>query len=459
MMRWCLIVGLLALGACSLQPEMPALPDREALPLGAEVDSAYEKVVAHPREAEANGKLGMVLHRRDNYALAEILYHRAFLLEPGAFRWIYYIAEAQASQDNYDAAVATLRHALRQDPSYVPAKLRLAELTFRMGNLVESEQIYQQLTGNEEAAATANYWLGRIEARQGHPEEAMEFYRRACERFPAYGPAHFALGSAAAQTGEEETAREHFILAEKYKMQVPPISDPLLAAIRGESTRASDYLRRGYELESRGKIKEAAQEYEKALRIDSRAAEAHARLVRIAAELGQPAEAEKHYRKAAALDPDAADAYSNYGAVLLQQKRYQEARTAFERALAVDPYHPEALMHLAYLQEIEHQPQPAERNYREAIQCRPGYREAHLRLGSLLRKLGRYEEAAKQFDAALEKRDEKTPRLLYEIAVEYGYAGNARQARTYLAEARRLAARYGQVKLLDEIDKQSRGRW
>lgn len=440
------------LAACSLTPEMPGLPDRDQLPIGPNVDTAYENARARPDSAEANGELGIRVQQHRDLVNAEILYHRAFLLDPAAFRWLYYIGEAQASIDNYSAAVATLRHALTKNPDYVPARLKLAELLLRMGNFVEGKQLFEQLTKTKQGAAIAWYGLGRIFRKQGQLAPAADAFRHACSEFPAYGAAHYELGFTALQLGLDAEARRHFILSETYKTVIPPLADPLLARIRGKRTRAGDYVHQAYELEQQDQLAAARRVYLRALHIDSHDVEAQARLVLVLGRSGEPDEAEMHYRRAIDLDSDFADAYANYGLIELGQKRYQEAQTSFKQALAINPYQPDALASLGYLLERERQPRSAERYYRLAVKCRRNFRRAHLRLASLLINMRRYQEAFPELEAALAIEDAKTPRFLYEAATQYLRAGNRDRARECLQRARALATAYHQTKLLDEMD-------
>ncbi len=451
-MRFQIAVAISLLSACGFAPGLPDLPERDRLPIGSDVNTAYEEVLAAPENSETNGALGIVLHRHDDFADAETLYHRAYLLDPEAVRWLYYIGDTQASQDRYSAAAGSLRRVLLKDPTCLPAKVKLAELFLRMENLVEGEQLLKELTGVDESAAIAWYGLGRLYQKRAETARAAEAFRRACDLFPSFGPAHYELGFTSAQLSHEAEARRHFLLSEDYKMTFPPLADPLLAQVRGSRTRACDYLRLGYQEEEKGEYEQARRHYERALHIDPRSARAHARLILVLDHSGDPAAAAMHYRRAIDLDSDLAGAYANYGLMLVEQKRYQEATTAFERALAINPYQPDALASLGTLLEENGHLRAAERRYRLATQCRHNFRRAHLLLATLLVNSHRHAEAFRELDAVLATEDARTPRFLWLAATQYVRAGNRAKARECLRKARKLAAGYGQMQLLDTIE-------
>ncbi len=80
----------------------------------------------------------------------------------------------------------------------------------------------------------------------------------------------------------------------------------------------------------------------------------------------------------------------------------QDAFKAFEQAIALDPQFPEAhnaigvLYHLSF-----RRPTQAVEEYEKALELRPGYSEARTNLGNVYLDLGRYDEAIKQYELAL----------------------------------------------------------
>ncbi len=338
------------------------------------------------------------------------------------------------------------------DGSYLPAKLRLAEVAFRMGNMTECEQLAGELAPDPQAAALGEYWRGRVFSQRGDLAAARDAFQKACERYPAFGDAHRRWAESALRLNDDATVREQMLLADRYRFQTPPLPDPLLEKVFGEQTRASDQLRLGLEAESQGKLREAGEHYRTALAMDPRSDAAQARLIRIAIEDGKYDEALDHYTAARQIDSTQADAHANYGLLLLRQGRFQEAQAAFEEALRLNPYHPDALAYLGHLKEHNNEQREAERLYRTAIECRDGFREAHMFLGELLVNERRYEEAFAQFREVRSVEDEKSPDLLYRLSSLYTVAGDRAEAQRCLEQARELARKFGHTDLLDRIE-------
>ncbi len=441
-------------GGCSFGPDLPQLPARDELPIQSRVNRRYDDVLANPISAAANGDLGITLHTLFDNAHAEILYQRAFLLEPESFDWPYYIAVVQAAQDKYDSAVASLRHALLQESDYAPAKLLLAELALRMGGLLESEALADDLAGDPEAAPYGRYLLARIHRARDSHNAAAEACRRACDLFPTYGDAHELWARSALHLGDEAAAKTHFLLADRHRFQTPPLADPLLEKVHGGRIRPDHLLLEGLRAEEQGRLREAGEFYLNALSMDPRSTAAHARLIRIALERGERDQALEHYASTRRIGNQPADAHAHYGLLLFREDRFQEARAAFELALQINPYHPDALVYLGRLREQQQKLSDAEQLYRLAIECRPTFREARLSLGRLLIRGRRYEQAFAEFDKLLALTDEKTPEFLLEISALYTVAGKPAEALRCLRRAYDLAKQFGQLNLLDKIVRQ-----
>src|SRR5580765_3628530 len=89
-------LGLLlsaCLAACSAAPPAPSLPEprwQKAAPaVRAQLDAAYARLKAAPRDAEAWGNFALMLHSYGTLDLAERSYARAAELAPGEARWLY----------------------------------------------------------------------------------------------------------------------------------------------------------------------------------------------------------------------------------------------------------------------------------------------------------------------------------------------------------------------------------
>ncbi|MEK7833323.1 MAG: tetratricopeptide repeat protein, partial [Acidobacteriota bacterium] len=363
---------------------MPDFPPVVAENFGSEIKEqirkAYAEAQAKPRDAEANGRLGMTLQTYEQYEHAAVCYERARRLSPTDFRWVYYLAIVRAAVGNHAEAARTFKQAIGLKSDYLPAQLRMAEALFAAGQSDEAWMFYEKLTG----FAQANYGLGRIKAAANDQAAAAEFFKKAVGQFPEYGAAHYALGLALRNLGQTAKAQEHLALSQKFKAARPPIDDPLLNAIAELNVAGSELLKRGVMFEAAGKLAEAIADHERALESNPLLIQAHINLISLYARVGQFDKAEKRYRSAVAVNPNLADSHYNFGVLMAMQEKYQEAAKAFQRSFELNPFNAEAHYNFAAIIEGEGRLDEAAAHFRHAIQNKPDHRMAHFHLGRIL---------------------------------------------------------------------------
>jgi len=109
MLRWRSLPGLFAILLAILLAESCSVPsssvrrdnDLPGLPrltianfrpqVREQVQQAFQTVARNPRDAEANGRLGMLLHAFEQFESAAICYRRAQILDSRRFPWAYYL--------------------------------------------------------------------------------------------------------------------------------------------------------------------------------------------------------------------------------------------------------------------------------------------------------------------------------------------------------------------------------
>ncbi len=447
-------LGTNALGAqISPLPELPLLDPTEFPSVVKEqIQEAYDAVRADIRDAGASGKVGMLLDLYKRRELAAVWYERAHRLDPASFRWLYYLGSLQGALGKRAEAADTLRAALRLNPDYLPARLKLAEYLFAAGDSEEAAKIYETILKEHPDAAEAHYGMGRIRATKGDFSGAVECYGRACELFPAYGAAHYGLALAYRKLGDGAKAEKQLKLHESGKTLVPPIPDPLRDELRALDLGAPSLLERGISFQQAGRLEDAIAEHEKALQIDPDYVLAHANLIILYGKTGQPSKAEEHFRAAVRLNPNFADSYYNYGVLLFNERRYAEAEEMFRKAVEVNPYHSQALHNLGVMRERQGRLDEALEFYAKAVERQPNYPLAHFNIGKILANQKKYDEAIRHFLQALNPEDENTPTYLYALSATYARAGNHEAALKYGGRAREAAAARNQSELVRRID-------
>lgn len=444
-------------GHTTTLPDLPRIDMANFLPATRDqIQQIYSAALAKPDSADGCGTLGMVLDAYEQQESAETCYRRAHLLDSGSFRWAFYLGWVQVALGKYGEAIGTFSEALRIDPDYLPARLKLAESLLASGHPQESSQLYQAIIKQRPELAEAHYGLGRAYAALGDATAAAASYLAACELFPPYGSAHYALALAYRKTGDTANARQHFKVFEQNRTAVPALEDPLRVAVSELNLGAVGHIRRGASLEQAGRIAEAITEQQKALQVNPQAVQAHINLISLYGRLGQMDKALEHYRTALNLNPKQADSHYNYGVLLFKQGKLQEAEKAFQQTLEINPYYAEAYNNLGSLCEQQGKWEEALRQFRNAVENRPNYRLAHFHIGRILANQEKYDQAIQEFSKTLSPEDESTPRYLYALAATYARAGDLPNALKYAHTAREQATSRGQTQLLTSIERDLR---
>ncbi len=438
-------------------PPLPKLPiDTYTAEIREEVSAAYKAATENPNDPDKSGRLGMILYANEQYEFAEPCFQRAHVLGSKDGRWVYYLGRTQANLGKHNAAVVSLREALKGSPGYLPAQEKLGECLLETGEADESLKVFRDILEKNPSDAAAHYGMGRVLVSKHQTAEAIEHLVKACELFPRFGAAHFALARAFRDSGDLDKAQEQLSLYQKDRLAWPLTPDPMLSELLDLKTGASAHLRKGIDLAEAGQLKAAAKEHELALAGDPTLVQAHIHLIRIYGMLGDPGKAESNYRAAVQLDPNLVESYYNYGVLLLGQQKYEDAMAAFRRAIAVNPSHADSQNNLAYLLMSSGKLEEAAEHYRAAIAIRPDHRGAHFNLGRILVHQGKLQEAIKEFLQTLEPDDDEAPRCTYALAAAYARAGNRELALKYMREARRKASERNQTELIAAIDRDLR---
>ena len=132
--------------------------------------------------------------------------------------------------------------------------------------------------------------------------------------------AHNDWGDALARQGKMAEAIEHF-----------------QTALRLKPDYAEAHVNTGIALDQQGKRAEAIEHYQAALRLKPDSAEAHGNMGDALARQGKLAEAIEHYRQALQIKPNYAAVHNNIGVALAKQGKVAEAIAHYQQALQIRP--------------------------------------------------------------------------------------------------------------------------
>ena len=447
---------LLNLSLALLQPAPPPLPalalDTYPPAARSAIAAAYAAAQGKPADAEASGRFGRVLHAWEQWEAARGAYARAQALAPAAHEWRYLDGLVLQRLARPDLAVAAFRDALSRAPSYLPARLKLAEALLDAGNLEESRTRFNDLT-DPVCAPAVQFGLGTIAAREGRHTEAVEHLERAVTLFPEFGAAHYALARAYRSLGRREEAAAALAKHAQFGARWPAIEDPLAAKVASLREDPGALLQRGVKQADAGDLPQAIASHEAALALNPSFAQAHANLIVLYGRARNWVKAEEHYRAVVALAVNVADAHYDYGVVLGMQEQWAPAADAYRRALELNPHHAQARNNLGQLLERQGKIGEATTEYRLAVESQPTLRIARFNLGRMLIAQGHHDLAVAELSKLTEPRDAEAPRYLFALATAQLRAGRRDEAIKWATEAKALAERFGDNALATAIER------
>lgn len=157
----------------------------------------------------------------------------------------------------------------------------------------------------------------------------------------------------------------------------------------------------GIALADQGKLDEATQQYEEALRVWPRSALAHVNLGVALSNQGRFIEAIHHYNEALRLIPNYALAHGNLGRALANLGRIDEAMAQYEEALRIDPSYADIHLNLGLLLQKKGQDDLAFEHYATYLRLEPNSTKGPINMGAELAQQGKLAEAIGCFNQAL----------------------------------------------------------
>ncbi|HUI08145.1 MAG TPA: tetratricopeptide repeat protein [Verrucomicrobiae bacterium] len=261
----------------------------------------------------------------------------------------------------------------------------------------------------------------------GYWRDGETLFRHALDVTRDNWVAHNDLGTALLALGRVPEAMEHWQEALRIKPGSP-----------------ETHYNLGNALLKAGKLEEAIGHYEQALRVKPDYAEAHYNLGVALSQRGRFLEAINHYEQALRLMPDLAEAHYNLGLALAKLGRVPEAIGHFEEALQLKPDLAEAHYNLGLALAKSGRVPEAIKHWEQALRLKPDYAEAHGNLGVALARAGRVREAIEHYEEALRIKPDYAE-AQYNLGIALERLGRVGEAITHYEQAVRLNPDYARA--------------
>ena len=205
-------------------------------------------------------------------------------------------------------------------------------------------------------------------------------------------------------------------------------------------TGARQHYNYGAALQKAGRLEEAEQEYQAALRYQPRYGKAHTNYAQLLADERKFDAAASHYEAALKEEPQNGETRAAYAGVLDRIGRVDDAEREFRVAAEGGPDSAALLYNRAVFLNRHGRHDEAISQYQRALQADPKYAEARVNLGRLFVEQGKLDEAKQQF-LEVERTQPNKADIHNDLGSVYLKEGNLSQAIVQYEEALRLDPR------------------
>ena len=301
-----------------------------------------ESALRHsPNDANLLRLLGVSLTRQNRALEAERPLTRAVRLVPNFALAHENLADALVKQGKFDAAVQSLKTAIKHNPASAGAKRKVGELLALTGHGGEADELFEQSLAQDPDRAAL------VEAmelnRQGETGKAEKIFRELLRRNPENVDALRLMGALCAR-------KENYNDAEAFFRQATDLAPDFWMA----------WINLGAALNEQQKF----------------------------------GEAEIAYKRAVEIEPDSAFTLEKLGANSMHDGRLQESLVWLNKALELDPAHFPSLLCLGHVLKTLGRQREAIDAYRRCAAAKPDFGEVYWSLANL--KTFRFEDSEVQ---------------------------------------------------------------
>jgi Tfp pilus assembly protein PilF len=324
-------------------------------------------VALDPNNPEARANLGVMYFFKGDCAAAAPELHAATTQRAGLWRIQVLLGICERKQGDAARARADLESAfphLEEDKIRMEAGMELIDLAMSRGDLAQAASLVETLRAHSPTDARVLYMAYRI-----HTELAGESMLSLAMADPDSAEMHQAMAHETLRYGDPAGAIVQFRKAIAINTKLPEVHFEL-AEVLNEST-------------DQAVKRQAEDEYQLALKFDSREEKAECRLGEFAAGRGDVQAASEHYQRAIALAPSDTDAALGLAKALAALKQPDKALALLQQVVERDPTDDVAHFRLSALYRQMGKPEDSRRElelYRKYKEIKDRLKETYRRL-------------------------------------------------------------------------------
>ncbi|HEY3025179.1 MAG TPA: tetratricopeptide repeat protein [Pyrinomonadaceae bacterium] len=300
---------------------------------------------------------------------------------PSDPRVIYIDALLASDRGDLKAAISGFREALRQDATLFGAWQDLGLAYIKSGRWNEAVENFAELSKRQPDAVEVAYFYALSLYNAGRVAEAEREARRTLRLDAGTSAAHTLLGIILASRGDADAEA----------------SESLSQAVALDPSSFDAHFYLGRVQYTMRYYAAAVQSLRAALKLNPKHAEARFFLGTALEAAGDSQSALGEYQKLIEIEPQSAMGQVGLGALLVKQGKTEEAIGALKRATALDGKSFEARWALGRALILAERFAEAVDSLQAAVALAPDRPDAHYQLGLALKRLGRTEEANREF--------------------------------------------------------------
>jgi predicted O-linked N-acetylglucosamine transferase (SPINDLY family) len=225
-------------------------------------------------------------------------------------------AEISYAQGNFTSAIANCEQAIVLQPSFAAAYVTLGNVRQAQGLIDAAIRSYTQALELDPNLAQAHANLGSMFYKQGLLDEAITYYRQALSLKPNFAAVYWNLALALRRQGNEPEAQ----ICEQKAVEYQP-----------QLAGANFFFNQGNKQASQGKLDEAMNSWEQAIKLDPNLAEAYCQIGMILRYRGEHKPAISQFEKALEVKPNLVPAHQHLCGIFRDSSDLAAARQAVNR--------------------------------------------------------------------------------------------------------------------------------